>query len=182
MKTFNKLISEKLIINKNTKNIYEYTPKSKKELQKIIDKIVKESKDGNINLNNIDINNPNIDSLENLFAFNTKIHTLDVSAWDVSNIKNLDYTFYELENLEYINLTGWDIKNVTTMSGIFSSNFKLTTIKGIENWDVSNIIELEFVFEFCKNLKIDLSNWNINPNADTYHIVYKAPGVKLKMI
>ena len=172
MKTFNKLISEKLIINKNTKNIYEYAPKSKKELQNIIDKIVKESKDGNINLNNIDINNPNIDSLENLFAFNTKIHTLDVSAWDVSNIKNLDY----------INLTGWDIKNVTTMSGIFSSNFKLTTIKGIENWDVSNIIELEFVFEFCKNLKIDLSNWNINPNADTYHIVYKAPGVKLKMI
>ena len=55
MKSINNYISEKLIINKNTgKKYYKYFPKTKAELQDIIEQRIKE--EGNkCNLNDIDV-------------------------------------------------------------------------------------------------------------------------------
>ena len=54
MKSINNYISEKLIINKNTKLQYKYFPETKDELQDIIKQKIE--KEGNeCNLNDIDV-------------------------------------------------------------------------------------------------------------------------------
>ena len=54
MKSINNYISEKLVINKNTKLQYEYYPKTKDELQDLIKQRIE--REGNeCNLNDIDV-------------------------------------------------------------------------------------------------------------------------------
>ena len=79
MKSLVRYLEEKLIIKKG--NNYRYFPKTKKELQDIILKRIKE--EGNrVDLNDIDVSE--ITDMSYLFAgldFNG-----DISAWDVSNV------------------------------------------------------------------------------------------------
>ena len=34
--------------------------------------------------------------------------------------------------------------------------------KGIENWDVSNVTDMRYMFYNCKNFNCDLSNWDMS--------------------
>ena len=81
MKSLKSYIQEKLIIKKNKNNIYDYSPKTKKELQDIIKQRIKlEGKEAD--LNDIDVSNiTDMSSLFNGTDFNG-----DISKWNVSNV------------------------------------------------------------------------------------------------
>ena len=82
-------ILEKLKINSNTKiskQDYKYHPKWRIDLMQIIEKRIKEEQD-NIDFNDIDTSN--IDDMEGIFAYKSKLTHIDISEWDVSNVEDM---------------------------------------------------------------------------------------------
>ena len=100
MKTLNQYIKENLIINKDYNGINIVAPRTFDELKEIIDyrddKLGPGTKENPIDFNDIDVSH--IDSFCNdtgnkgIFD-NTFFKYIDISGWDVSNVRNHDIMF-----------------------------------------------------------------------------------------
>ena len=116
MKQINKYISEKLHINKDTTNYYNYHPKTRDELKELVDKLIKErGKDADLN----DIDTSEITDMNYMF-YRSKFNG-DISNWNVSNVESMYRMFYHSKftgkNGDIFN---WDVSNVQDMSYMFS--------------------------------------------------------------
>ena len=152
MKTLNQYIQEKLIINKDYRDVNMLTPKSFDELRKIIedryDKLGAGTKENPIDFNDIDVSN--LDSFCNdkgIFEDMNFKH-IDISDWDVSNIKSMRCMFWGCLELKSVgDLSNWDVSKVTDMWGMFYHCEKLKSVGDISKWDVSNVIHSTYMFE-----------------------------------
>ena len=149
MKTLQHYITEKILINKNSKIVYY--PKTKEELKDIIKQRI-ESEGNDCNLN--DIYTGNITNMSNLFEYSD--FNGDISKWNVSNVTNMKNMFsYSEFNGD---ISKWNVSNVTTMNSMFAcSKFN----NDISNWDVSNVINMEDMFIISK-FNSDIYNWDVS--------------------
>ena len=139
MKTLQHYITEKILINKNSKIAYNYYPKTKDELEDIIKQRIKS--DGNeCDLNDIDTSN--ITDMSWLFDDNE--FNGDISKWDVSNVTDMGGMFY---NSKFNgDISKWNVSNVTNMEDMFGySKFN----SDISNWDVSHVKFKSYIFYNC---------------------------------
>ena len=112
MKSLVRYLEEKLIIKKG--NNYRYFPKTKKELQDIILKRIKD--EGNeVDLNDIDVSN--ITDMSYLFSYIN--FNGDISHWDVSNVTNMHGMFCGCNKFNK-DISKWNVSNVTNMSNMFA--------------------------------------------------------------
>ena len=81
-------------------------------------------------------------------------------TWDVSSVKSFHRTFFFNRQLQGLDLTGWDTSSATDMSYMFYRCFSIRTLKGYENFDVSNVTSFRLMFEQCRLPVLDLSNWH----------------------
>ena len=162
MKTLQNYITEKILINKNSKIGYIYYPKTKEELKDIINQKI-ESEGNECNLNDIDTSN----ITDMSFLFKGSKFNGDISKWNVYNVTNMEFMFYESEF--NVDISNWNVSNVTNMPGMFAySKFN----GDISNWDVSNVVDMSFMFTYSK-FNSDISNWNVSNvtnNGDIFHI------------
>ena len=113
MKTLNTYIIENL----KGKSSYKYFPKTKKELENILEQLIKErGNEGDFN----DIDTSKITDMSNLF-YNVKEFNGDVSKWDVSNVTNMEGMFYECESFNQ-DISNWDVSNVIDMYKTFNNS------------------------------------------------------------
>ena len=169
MKSLNQYIKEKLIINKDYRD-NTIVVKTFDELRKIIedryDKLGPGTKRKPIDFNDIDVSN--LDSFcsnnreINIGIFEkTKFKYIDISYWDVSNVKSMRHMFYECKELESVgDISEWDVSNVTNMSRMFywCKSFN----QDISDWDVSNVTDMIGVFHGCASFNQDISGWNVS--------------------
>ena len=102
---------------------------------------------------------------------------VDYTSWDVSGVNNMSHAFYNAFMLTTLNLTGWDTSNVTDMSSMFemydnTDKSRLATIKGIESFNISNVINMDRMFYECRNLSANFSSWiptNIESLVETFY-------------
>ena len=160
MKHLNTYITEYIIKKKldkpiNSEDHYEYFPKTKQELRKNIQELL----DKNIyDFNCIDTSA--ITDMSHLFdSGNYPLNDIDISKWDVSNVKYMQFMFDGYENFN-CDLSNWDVSKVENMKGIFSwcINFNCDLSK----WDVSNVTNMDFMFDNCNKFDCDLSKWNVS--------------------
>ena len=119
MKTLNQYIQEKLIINKDYRDNM-IVVKSFDELRKIIEdrynKLGAGTEQKPIDFNDIDVSK--LDSFYNKYTVKgifeeTKFKYIDISYWNVSNVKSTRHMFFECEELESVgNISKWDVSNV----------------------------------------------------------------------
>lgn len=101
----------------------------------------------------------------------SSLTAMDLSNVDTSRITNPSGMFgvndYSQGHLEYLDLTGWDTSHFTTTAQMFQ-NQPLREIKGIGNWDTSNVTDMHNMF-FCGSAdglgggqltNLDLSGWD----------------------
>lgn len=171
MKNLSQFINEKLKISKNKRYIYK--PESLEELKKLIKEKVEHNKSNILDLTDIDVSNLN--SLENMTVYTyldvvnnkTDIDTIDVSGWDVSNIKNFKRVFCSrLGNRinTIVGLDDWDVSNGESFREFFSSCWNLTKFDGIENFNFGkNCNDISYFFASCQSItNIDLSGWDVS--------------------
>ena len=173
MKTLNQYIKEKLIVNKNYRDTKIAEPKSFDELRKIIedryDKLGEGTEQNPIDFNDIDVSNidsfysSNID--KGIFQ-GIKFKYIDISNWDVSNVKTMNYMFAYCEELKSVgDISYLDVSNVTNMYCMFlDCKFFNQDISG---WDVSKVSNMSFMFSRCESFNQDLSDWNVS------NVIYK---------
>ena len=176
MKTLNQYIKEKLIINQRfdekliiNKDYSDagLSPTSFDELRKIIknryDKLGPGNKQNPIDFNDIDVSN--IDSFCNNIGTGiferTKFEYIDISEWDVSNVKSTRNMFYDCNELESIgDISNWDVSSVTDMSQMFLGCKYFN--QDISKWDVSNVTDMSHMFFGCASFNQDLSSWDVS--------------------
>ena len=123
-------------------------------------------------------NTENVESMKFLF-YNTKISDIsELSGWNVGRVNNMDYMFSETNISNLTPLLTWDTKNVTTMGSMLRNCSNITTLNGLQNWDVKKVMNfsegsdsnqdhIEGTFEGLTSLSdaSAINNWDINPNA-----------------
>ena len=114
MKTLQNYITEKILINKNSKIAYNYHPKTKDELKDIIKQRI-ESEGNECDLNDIDTSN--ITDMSSLFEYSD--FNGDISRWNVSNVTNMEdmFVWSKFNN----DISKWDVSNVKNMRGMFDN-------------------------------------------------------------
>lgn len=145
MKTLQRHITEKLILNNNTKirkkPEYKYHPSSREELKKLLNILI-QTKGDEVDLNDIDVSE--ITDMSKLFFYSN--FSGDISKWDVSNVKN--------------------------MRGMF--NGCITFNGDISKWDVSNVEDMSSMF-YDSRFNSDISTWNVNKKCKTINIFRRCP-------
>ena len=125
MKSLNKYIQEKLIINKDYRDA-KIVVKSFNELRKIIEDRYKKLGPGTeqdpIDFNDIDVSN--IDSFYNdkgkgIFQ-GTEFKFIDISDWDVSNVTNMGYMFCDCKSFNQ-DLSKWNVLSVKNNLFMFNN-------------------------------------------------------------
>ena len=180
MKTLNQYIQEKLIINKDYRDVNMLTPKSFDDLRKIIvDRYYKlgpGTKQNPIDFNDIDVSN--LDSFCNdknkgIFA-ETKFKYIDISDWDVSSVTDMSYMFCGCKELEsVVDISKWDVSNVRDMSFMFyyCENFN----QNISKLNVSNVTNMRSMFALCESFNKDLSGWDVSNVIHSTYMFEKCP-------
>ena len=129
MKTLQNYITEKILINKNSKLAYNYHPKTKHELKDIVKQKI-ESEGNECNLNDIDTSN----ITDMSYLFEDSEFNGDISKWNMSNVTNMQYMFRFSEFNG--DISNWNVSNVTNMASMF---YESVFNSDISNWDVSNV-------------------------------------------
>ena len=153
MKSLNQFITEYIIKKKlenpiDSEHNYKYFPATRQELFKITQELIDK---GQYDLNCI--NTERITDMSNLFV---KAPDIDISQWDVSNVKDMRYMFVDCENFN-CDLSNWDVSKVENMSHVFFKCEKFEG-KGLENWNVSNVKDMHYMFNGCTAI-INTPTW-----------------------
>jgi surface protein len=82
---------------------------------------------------------------------------------------NLEHMFSDCSNLRTINgINEWDTSNVTNMNMMFSSCRSLESLD-LSSFNTSNVESMWGMFSGCENLKeLNLSNFEVREDCDTY--------------
>ena len=167
MKPLNQYIKEKLIINKDYLD-NTIVVKTFDELRNIVidryNKLGPGTKQNPIDFNDIDVSNLDSFCDRNMGIFSrTDFKYIDISYWNVSNVKSMSYMFAYCEKLKSVgDLSNWDVSKVTNMSIMFYGCKALKTVGDISGWDVSNVNDMGNMFECCKSFNQDISNWDVS--------------------
>ena len=91
-----------------------------------------------------------------------KSYVMYVGDLNTSRVTSMLFLFRQMEKLIKIEgLENWDVSNVVDMMSMFNGCINLESLD-ISNWDVSNVINMEAMFRGCKKLtKLDLSKWKL---------------------
>ena len=161
MKSLNLYISERLVVNKDYKDLYTCEPETFEELRKIIKDRYKKlgpgTKQKPIDFNDVDVSN--IDSFydentNNGIFDETKFEYIDISDWNVSNVKNMMGTFCGCKNLKSVgNLSKWNVSKVKNMSYMFCACMQLKSVGDLSKWNVSKVKNM-----FCMFMNSGITN------------------------
>jgi surface protein len=187
MKLLNLYISEKLVVNKDYKDLYTCEPKTFEELRKIIEDRYKKfgpgTKQKPIDFNDVDVSNVNSFYNKDKGIFRkTKFEYIDISNWNVSNVKDMNRMFYGCEQLKSVgDLSNWSVSKVENMYAMFYGCAQLKSVGDLSNWDVSNVEYMGSMFYECRQLKSvgDLSNWNVS-NVRFMYFMFAKSGITNK--
>ena len=89
--------------------------------------------------------------------------------WDVSNSENFKSMFCGCRLIKSLNeLENWDVSKGKDFSRMFQRCKSLTSLKGLKRWNVSKGEYFSFMFEGCKLTSLDgLEYWDVS-NASKY--------------
>ena len=106
--------------------------------------------------------------LTGMFSLCSSLEALDLSSWDTSNVTRLSHQysgngmFHNCPKLKSVDVSGWDTSNVTCLEYLFESDSSLTTIDGLNNWELSKASDASCLFRGCSSLaSLDLSGWKL---------------------
>ena len=88
-------------------------------------------------------------NINGMFEECESLESLDLSNFDTRNIRIMTWVFCRCKKLKKLNLSGWKTSKVTTIEEMFYNCIRLEEIKGIENWDISNIMNKANAFLYC---------------------------------
>ena len=89
-----------------------------------------------------------------------------IDATDLPNLSqctSLKLAFYNWQSLVNWDVTNLDVSNVTNFEGIFQNCFNLETLEGINNWQIGDlgIDGFKSAFNSCRKLTSTMEDWDV---------------------
>ena len=143
--------------NNGKKHKRGYKPKDKKNLQKLLERMIEVRGDeGDFN----DIDTSNIKDMESLFDYNKKFNG-DITGWNVSSVRNMANMFFNATSFNQ-DISKWEFPNLINMSCMFydASSFN----QDISKWKFPKVENMEFMFSYTLSFNQDISKWKF-PNV-----------------
>jgi surface protein len=104
----------------------------------------------------------NVKDMSNMFSGTSSLTNLDVSSWNVSNVKDMSNMFSGTSSLTNLDVSSWNVSNVKDMSNMFSGTSSLTNLD-VSSWNVSNVKDMSNMFSGTSSLtNLDVSNWDVS--------------------
>ena len=121
------------------------------------------------------LNTSLIVDMSNMFVSLSKLTTLNISTWDLSNVTNMMQTFAMCKKLIALDGTNWGLEKVETMMVTFVDCYALTTLGDTSNWSLANLTNMYDTFGNCKTLtSLKTTNWNTAKVENFYNLFYGA--------
>ncbi|MFX1395974.1 MAG: BspA family leucine-rich repeat surface protein [Promethearchaeota archaeon] len=103
-----------------------------------------------------------------------RLKLLEIDQWGCLRLGNLGGYFYGCENLvitarDILNLTG-----TTILNRAFMYCLKLVRVESMNDWDVSKVIDMSWMFMGAANFNQDISSWNTSNVNDMSHMFHGA--------
>jgi uncharacterized repeat protein (TIGR02543 family) len=101
----------------------------------------------------------------NCFRFNNsgdRLKLLEISQWGDLNFGNHGSIFYGASNLQITAADIPDLTGVTNFSSMFRECASLSTVPGMNSWDVSNIMYMSFMFRGAVNFNQGIGSWVVS--------------------
>ena len=124
------------------------------------------------------INNKPITSMSYMFGY-SQATTIDLSNFNTSNVTNMTSMFYRSQT-ELLNLSSFDTSDVLTMNGMFCDS-QATTIKGLENFNTSNVTDMCDMFAGTKVRTLNLSSFDTSKVTDMSGMFYESQATTLDL-
>ena len=101
-----------------------------------------------VNVDKIEnLNTSKVTNMESMFEqANFDLDSLDLSSWDVSNVKNMG-SMFGWSNVKILDLSSWDVSNVKNMRYMFADCRYLESLD-LSSWDTSNMCKFSTVYTF----------------------------------
>ena len=109
-----------------------------------------------------------IDDRYNELGPGTKENPIDFNDIDVSHLDSFynknKVGIFEGTKFKHIDISDWDVSNVTNMQFMFNGCKYLKSVGNISKWDVSSVTDMWYMFFKCEKLESvgDISNWNVS--------------------
>jgi surface protein len=87
-----------------------------------------------------------------MFNLCTNLTSLNISNFDISNVKSIDRMFANCYNLTTLDISSFNTANVTSMPYVFFKCSSLKTIFVSNLWDVSKVTYSDNMFYECTQL------------------------------
>ena len=106
------------------------------------------------------IDTTDMTSLESMFEMCEALKQIDVSNWNVKNVKSLKRLFCYCTNLQKFDGSTWNTRYVTTIEGLFQQCYNITEVN-ISNFNTSKVTNFMNLFGMCSKLtEVNISNFN----------------------
>ena len=103
--------------------------------------------------------------IQKLYKEQGEGETLDVSSLTNFICDDFSNIFSGLREVKrIIGLENWDVSNVENMEGMFAECEKFNA--DLSNWNVSGVGNMRCMFYNCQTFNSDLSNWNVSSVKD----------------
>lgn len=90
------------------------------------------------------------------------LQSVDLSAFDTSNVTDMHSMFTKCNALESLNLSNFNTSKVTNMSAMFEQCSTLTTLN-LSSFNTANVTNVSNMFSLCTSLSnLDISNFDFS--------------------
>src|SRR5690606_139833 len=109
--------------------------------------------------------------LEDIFSMNIN-HEVKVPDHIPKSLDDLSYLCHDSMVSSIIGMEKWDVSHVTNMRSMFdgAENFN----GDISKWDTSSTINMSGMFSKAKSFNGDISKWNVSSVKDMSYMFYEA--------
>ena len=105
-----------------------------------------------INLNISSFDTTNVTTMESMFYGCSSLEDIDLSSFNTSKVVNMNSMFSNCTSLSKLDLSNFDMSNVTNTKFMFAKCKKLKTIYVLNEWNISNVVSSNNMFNNCTSL------------------------------
>lgn len=105
----------------------------------------------------------NVEKMEVTFQLSKISDYSPLSSWNFENLTEVISVFNNAKAETLHGVENWDVSKVVTMTGVFQGMINLLSLEPLLSWDTSSVEDLSYCFD---NLKLSslhgLENWNVS--------------------